>query len=374
MKTFIKKNLRLAIATAVLVSACTVGIWSYASYREWDEHSNPDLFGAGFDTHFRKDILSAHLENKAAVWSDTYWPRYQGGIAKRWYDTGSLSSDDERDSWKYEFKTREQVAAMSLDELKRLSPAEKFDIVRGDYNYTLTKRVRDENSRLNPKWMGLCHGWSPAALYHTEPAPNTVANPEGIMIPFGSSDVKALLTYHYAIDQFNSYGYEYLGRRCPSNASRAFNDPRCRGPNPGAFHIILTNFFGLRKEGFVGDVDSGGQVWNQPITGFTTQILEERAPSSHANELAVKEVLVRTKLYYAKENGPFWNPVVGTNLQKEAYREYEYSIELDANDNIVGGEWPKKGEHPDFFWKFKSRPELKGWMAPTIQKVYKPAF
>ena len=49
-----------------------------------------------------------------------------------------------------------------------------------------------------PAWAGYCHGWAPAANRFEEPLPVTVRNADGVEIPFGSSDVKALLTYFEA--------------------------------------------------------------------------------------------------------------------------------------------------------------------------------
>ncbi len=47
---------------------------------------------------------------------------------------------------------------MSLDDLKILSPAEKYDIYVGRYDYPT---VQSEWKRTNPEdahWEGLCHG------------------------------------------------------------------------------------------------------------------------------------------------------------------------------------------------------------------------
>jgi hypothetical protein len=46
--------------------------------------------------------------------------------------------------------------------------------------------------------IGLCHGWAPASITYAEPKPITVTNADGITIPFGSSDIKAQLTYFAA--------------------------------------------------------------------------------------------------------------------------------------------------------------------------------
>ncbi len=62
------------------------------------------------------------------------------------------------------------VARMSMAERAELSPAEKFDILRGDFADTLTTAVRRESDFSAVSWAGLCHGWAQAALAYPEPS------------------------------------------------------------------------------------------------------------------------------------------------------------------------------------------------------------
>ncbi|MCW0470914.1 hypothetical protein OH492_27090 [Vibrio chagasii] len=56
-----------------------------------------------------------------------------------------------------------------------LSPAEKYDLLVGDENFTLTQRScqvgRDIMSLVShvERWMGLCHGWAPTAYMLPRP-------------------------------------------------------------------------------------------------------------------------------------------------------------------------------------------------------------
>src|SRR5262249_33721584 len=42
----------------------------------------------------------------------------------------------------------------------------------------------------------------------------------------------------------------------------------CRDTNPGTFHLLLTNFLGIRKVSFVEDRTWDDEVWNQPLRGY----------------------------------------------------------------------------------------------------------
>jgi hypothetical protein len=51
-------------------------------------------------------------------WSDTYWPSFQSGIARRWFSTNPQD-------FSYKLFTKEQFKDMSLEQMMQLSPAEK---------------------------------------------------------------------------------------------------------------------------------------------------------------------------------------------------------------------------------------------------------
>lgn len=44
-------------------------------------------------------------------------------------------------------------------------------------------------------WLTICLQWAPASMFFKQPNPVTITSPDGIKVPFGSSDVKALLIY-----------------------------------------------------------------------------------------------------------------------------------------------------------------------------------
>jgi hypothetical protein len=58
---------------------------------------------------------------------------------------------------------------------------------------------------------------------------------------------------------------------------------------------------------------------------------------------------VNTKLHYGSEINPEWEPVLGTSLQTYESLDLEYTVELNAAGEIVGGEWIS-WIRPDFLW------------------------
>jgi hypothetical protein len=166
-------------------------------------------------------------------------------------------------------------------------------------------------------------------------------------VPLGASDVHALMSYHYA--KMNKGPVKMMGHRCKDTS----NSPSCKDVNAGAFHIVMTNMLALRKDGFAMDMDSAEQVWNQPVYGFSSEVLMTRQPTRGSAEGTVKEVQVKTSLKFIIEEKPSWEtPKVSARSNK-----YIYWLELDSEDKIIGGSW--EDDHPDFLWT-QSKSEFSG--------------
>jgi hypothetical protein len=306
----------------------------------WDGPNNPNHFG----NNLERSLAELPLQGTVAShlpWSDSYWPTNRGGIANRWnWPTGEPGGG----GFQYHLYTLEEVRGMSLEQLATLSPAEKYDIARGLFDYPMVKWIRKNSSPNAPYWAGICHGWALASIHHPEPRPILATSPQGIQVPFGSSDIKGLLSQMYADE---SDAENFLGVRCKINW---LGKPMgCDDVNAGAFHIVLTNELGLRARGFVLDIDRYKEVWNQPTLSYETQLLSEREPSDYAAPGTVREVLVRTTLFYTEEITPRWEPVVGTPEFSKNKKIYEYALELGAQGEILGGSF-SSWERPDFLW------------------------
>ena len=297
-----------------------------------DGYNDPDYILPGAERVF--DRLPHQGALDVEPWSGSYWPENKGGIAYRWRTDESFMDD---------LMTRSDVLMATDDEIMALSPAEKYDLYVGNYGWSLTRRLQSETNPRESGWTGYCHGWAPAAAAYDEPEPVTVVNPDGIEITFGSSDVKALLTYYRGSVLTSTYADHDWARtaRVSGTVCGSANpaDPACHDTNPGTFHIIMTNTLGIKGEHFLFDVDPTFEKWNQPAWGYRSTLIESREPSTHASEGTVREVLVRTELDYTIEIEPTHEPVVGTHGQHSRTLVVHYTLDLDAQGRILGGQW-----------------------------------
>lgn len=405
----------ILLALALLPIACSQQETNKSSLHEaWNNKNDPKLFGYDYikrkydyTNNFKDLPLEAKLTKRP--WSGDYWPTYKGGITYRWND--DCATDNQESCYGYKMKN---FNALTEAEIRDLSPAEKYDLFIGAESYPLTnyerKRTRimktiPSNSEYDkdfeiPTWEGLCHAWAPATILYDNPAPVTMTSKKGIKIPFGSSDIKALLTYHlhtYA----KTVRTKFLGGRCNTDFGKLWSDLNknkiskeefrdelhragCNDVNAGAFHIVLANQIALKNQGFIADVTRDLQVWNQAIEGYSSRIVEEKMGASDtAAPGTVKEITLETTMYYTTEIAHSWEKVAPADSTAE--KHYKYRLELDANDNIIGGEWlthPWQYEytdengsrdiyataHPDFLWTH-DRPEFMDFFS-ALKEIY----
>jgi hypothetical protein len=315
--------------------------WSQDEKETWPAHSSPNIVSTQFVRRLEALPLSGENALPHTGWSDDYWGYQRGSINRRW-NTAS------EQGFNLNSPSLAQAKTMSESDLAQLAPTEKYDLWRGRYDYPTVRRVALKANPEAAEWTGICNGWSPASLNLKEPRPVTLTNPDGISIPFGSSDVKALLSYYYAHDV--KAPTRQVGRRCTVERGFSLLARNCGDDlNAGAFHIIMTNKLGLEQRGFIADVDRFKEVWNQPITAFTSVTTPTRRSTFGAARGTVREVLVRTDLHYAREINPQWEAVLGTIQQADEKLELEYTLELNERGEIVGGKW-KSQARPDFIW------------------------
>lgn len=385
--------------TVLLLALATLAP-QLAFAERFEEGNSPVFFkklaGTEMITNFKQLPTNGEQLDDRYGWSETYWPSNVGGIAYRW-------SHPNPEPFKYKFNSKEELKRMGMQELSQLSPAEMYDVAMGDYNYTLTRKMLGRYSPRDLWWEGICHGWSQAATNYPEPAKVLVTNPDGIKVPFGSSDVKALLAMHEA----SNFGgaYSFTGRRCKVNgkvpgegdnrdrntnppSDEDANSPDCKDVNAGAFHVVLTNMLGIHGRGFVADIDRFNDVWNQPVTSYETTIVSEEAisESDRAGGVA-RKVRVHTKMTYGEElkfytpqlaaegkkNFVSKSPVTGTVHQEFRFKPYEYYVEIDAAGKVIGGSWISE-TRPDFLWMFQRSTTFKNSPIPLggLSKIYSP--
>ena len=353
--------------------------------------------GTNLISDFNDLPLSGGLVDDRYGWSETYWPSNVGSIAYRW-------NHPNPQPFKYKMYTLAELKTMSQNQLEQLSPAELYDIAQGDYSYSLTRKVLSLNSPKDLWWEGICHGWAPAAINYPEPSPVVVTNKDGIKVPFGSSDVKGLLTAYEAYNYDKSL-YASVGVRCaapgkvpgegdsrdsnsnPPTEEQA-NTPECKDINPGSFHIVITNLLGIHSKGFVADIDRYNDVWNQPITSYEASIVGEEQLSSvdQANGIT-RKLRMKMRMTYGEEL-KYWTPelaatgiqnfvsklpVTGTVHQAFRFKDYEYLLELDNKNKVVGGEWIT-ATRPDFLWSLGRETKFQNGTLPLsgLNAIYRP--
>jgi hypothetical protein len=345
------------------------------SFSGWDVSNDPENMRWFTRKNFRALPLEGSLKKRP--WSGDYWPTYKGGITYRW------ASETVLDSQRWSYST--PGAGVTINEL---SPIEKYDLYLGNTNFELTRMERKRTGIISrkkiPEWEGLCHAWAPATYLYENPHPVTVKDPRGNDITFYSSDIKALLTYH--LHYSRAPKTNFLGSRCNLDFSDlkkkydkglitkrelifAMNSPECKDTNPGAFHVILTNFIGRLNRSFIIDITRDLEVWNQPVYAYKSVILDRRkSVSPHAHPNTKEEVTIQTIVYYIEEVPQTYKRYLNPEALTAA--TYVYNLELDKRGRIIGGSWISD-ERPDFIWT-QNKPKFKGAFK-KLKKLYKRA-
>lgn len=334
----------------VFISTLLLAATAFGSInREWEDYSDPTIRSASYEYAFAKLPLAGSPKDTRKLWASDFWSRRKGSINLRWNSRTPVGFD-------LKSPTREEAMAMSQDQLASLAATEKLDILNGDFEYTTVKEVDKIADKHAEAWHGICNGWAPAAVNHNEPTPKTLTSVDGIKIPFGSSDIKALLSFYYAYHQDVASTHQ-MGKRCMLGFG-----PGCdQDLNAGAFHIVLTNTVGIEQESMIVDVERGRQVWNHAVNEFHSQIVDTNvAPASDSAKGTVRRIRVKTDMQYVsaiKANS--WYPTNGTPEHINDVKHYEYLLDIDANGKIIGGEWISK-VRPDFLWSMEKATSFKG--------------
>ena len=351
-----------------------------------DSYQNPaSLVEPGTAMVMDLFAMDAQRLTRASVsetpWWDSYWPFYAGGLGRRYADP----SWPEQKNWlaSFEYVTSRPASAILAygdpQAIDRLSPAEKYDFVMGDANFTLTQHAWRqgkgyyEKHGAVPTWMGICHGWAGASHMQVpipqEPVKVTAAN--GTAVTFYPQDIKALTSLLWA-NQKNLRS-RYVGRRCdvPGPERDAYGrivDPICWDANPAAWHLTVVNQIGQNRRSLVMDATYDTEVWNHPLTDYSYRYFNPETWQETANLRAAIVPIERYKLdKFRAHRAPEARYVVGVYMDvtyavepQPSRQNFEtpkktlrfiYDLELDANYQVIGGEWYSNA-HPDFLWTY----------------------
>lgn len=363
MKTFL---LTLAISTSAL-----------ANFSPVPDAENPAalLEGTREVTSLVEIARLGLNEGKTGIdlWSGSYWPHYQGSLGVRYRDPNFMTLIEKNEQWEKHKELRDKLPLYTYGGKENLlSPAEKYDLLVGDSEMSLTKYSWEigEKNAVGGKvktWRGVCDGWSSAAQKMPRPVKSVTLNaPNGTPITFFPEDIKALGSLMYARSQGAPI---FLGKRCRNQVLGLFTGA-CAETNPGTFHRALINRVGKMKKTFVADVSPGGEVWNYPVESYKVTYYNVFDDTESKNFMDVMETFDKKKKF-AKESGRHKKTysIVGVKLEvnyrdmrpanlletdsalhdKVLTKTYIYDLELDYAHNILGGESFSKNL-PDFIW------------------------
>jgi len=332
-----------------------------------------------------KDMEDAALREAALAespWSDDYWALYTGALGKRYADPRFPHADDWAKNYKYiqDHPAQAAVASGNQKKIDLLSPAEKYDLLIGDKAGALTRAMWEEGRSYYERdgkvetWMGLCHGWAPAAYMLACPRDIiTVKAADGRTdLRFFPADIKALATLLWASGESDA---RFIGSRSNDKDPKEDEVGRVISPavfdtNPGTWHMSVVNQIGVAKRSFIIDATFDYEVWNQPMLGYeysywnpqTMRVVGsfEEALVPRAQFTADKFKKYRSPNYasilgvamrarYVVETRPSHDIPTGESADPVNTADYIYDLELDAEGSILGGEW-YHNTHPDFLW------------------------
>lgn len=322
----------------------------------------------------KKNLKTAEMV--VTPWVGNFWPLSKGMIAHRYADL----TIERNGPWNYylnNFNESPPMDYIKKGKIDLLSPAEKYDLLLGDVNFSLTKKMwawgkmeMDKYSQIKG-WAGIGHGLALASLKFPNPLHSIKiwSIDKKYIITFTPDDIKAIGSMFYSLGTENP---RTMGQRCREENPQLGNNGRltteeCFDLNPGKFHIALVNQIGLAQKSFVMDVAYNEPIWHYPVVGYRFEYFNLKKPYNQAN---FESALIKRSKF---ENDPFSafrsgktefligiraqvlsasykNPGYAVSYPKPKIFDYEYELELDKDLNIVGGEWRSK-ERPDFIWQ-----------------------
>lgn len=325
-------------------------------------------FGEKLERNF--DVIKEKYAKAAftpAPWSGSYWPTYGDSINTRWDQQNESPAEKYAAAYGMDKKDfTDKVSQMSgvLWQNHRTECSSQADCDALKDNSACGKRHGESKGRCIPKWFGICHAWATAAIEEPEPS---CAVTKG-NVTFKAMDIKGLVTQFYDGAELGTVftGVRFYGPDEPAEKDKfgRYTDAARRDLGPGFFHIAVTNIMGRFKKSFIVDVSAGAEVWNMPVRSYDITQMEIVDPVKTAQQFyQVDEYpfnkqmkkLAHVKMTFkwiveAYEDGPLVS--TGKVDQYERTAEYEYLLELDDANTIIGGEWVGQSHenHPDFLW------------------------
>jgi len=328
------------------------------------------------DTPVWKASYPEAVDKAATVWADTYWPASRGSHNDRWqgdtiksplekYDAAfnnspgcdtqpAISGEGAKAAWDIYNACAGPAAKWQTEYYEDIGLMHNGIDDDGDGN---TDTYGSDGVDGVQGWWGSCHAWTPASQLVPEPQHAVTMND----VTFEVGDIKALIQ-----NVFDQTDAVMLGGRCNDktithDANGSANDD-CSDVNPGALHVVMTNFLGKNQLPLIEDRTANYEVWNQPVVGYevTKQDKVDAAAAmrcvggtgdSYTYNTNAKELYeVRMTVSYVRESGASKTPVgYKDNVSTD---DYHYILEISSSGKVLGGRYCTDGEnsHIDFLW------------------------
>jgi hypothetical protein len=310
------------------------------------------------------------------IWADTYWPASEGSHNARWqgptvksplekYDAAfnnapgcatqpAISGEGSKAKWDTYNNCAGPAAKWQTEEYESIGLMHNG--IDDDHDGK-TDTYGDDGVDGIQGWWGTCHAWTPASQLVPEPQHAVTLNG----VKFDVGDIKALVQ-----NVFDQTSAVMLGGRCNSkeithDVTGSANDD-CSDVNPGALHVVMTNFLGINQLPLVEDRTANYEVWNQPVAGY--EITKQDEVSAEAamrcvggmgtkwtyNTTAKKLYEVRMTVTYVGESSAS-NEILGFK-NNTSTDDYHYILEVNSRGKVIGGRYCSDGEnsHIDFLW------------------------
>lgn len=165
-----------------------------------------------------------------------------------------------------------------------------------------------------PGWYGHCNGWTAATIRHAEPQKSVVRNG----VTFTPADIKGLLAEIYMYSDS-----EFLGGLDPAI-------------NPGTLHIVLANWLGRGSHPLGMEAAMGEVVINFPLYKYKSKIAK----------ISDRQYEAQTTITYSVNTPQEYDK--GPDFRRDMF--LHYSLDLDANGNITGGQYYRDSYQLDMLW------------------------
>ncbi len=232
---------------------------------------------ATFANDLEHRIADLPMSGGATVspWAGNYWPTYQDSINHRWDGAASESAASKYGTAFGVSDIEDKVSKnYGIDRYSSRTACTSSTDCDSEMAESCAIRRDETEGRCIPTWWGICHAWAPLSL--SVPEPKHAVTHNGV--DFKVNDIKALLTLSW-----NRTYSKFVSTRCNKNENDLTHDaygnyredPECENTNPATWHIIATNYLGIRNESFVYDRTYDYQVWNQPLRNYEISRQEE---------------------------------------------------------------------------------------------------